>query len=118
MHNYLSINSNIIENILLILFNRLPFKQNLLEYFVEFIIEFINFYYVMLTTAGVFALLCGSCLMIMAFVKDLRTNIYSLNALSLDTENPTEIQQKIMEFIQFHSLAKRLSHLKISFHQI
>lgn len=89
---------------------RFPFKKSLYEYAFELVIEYVGVYYIMDIAACLMAFLVAFCIMISSIVKDLRTDLVTLNVNDMSKGNSMEeIRKIIFSFIQLHIHALELS---------
>lgn len=80
------------------------------KYMAAFIFESLATAYVVMVGASLLLHGFGSCLLLMAFIKDIETDLRSLNAHKRNKITDAEFYKYICKFIQFHTEIKQLCH--------
>lgn len=91
-------------------FNRLPFDwKDPIFYLFGFLIDSWVVYCVLTICAAVINYAVASCLMLLVFIKDLKQEADTLNAIGKTERSQTEIKEIFFNFIEFHVHVKELS---------
>lgn len=90
---------------------RLPFEwKNPSTFLIAYFIQFPTVYYLILTAGCSLNVLIVSCIILIAFVKDIKNDLEYLKENKLDE---TKLLKKLIEFIDFHAKIKQLVYVTI-----
>lgn len=84
----------------------MPFDwKNPICYFIVFVTQFVSFYFLLYCCTCIISFLIGSCLILISFTEDMKTQLGSLK----QTNGRLENLKILSEFIESHAKAKQLN---------
>lgn len=105
---------------ILIFMNRLPFDwKHPISYLVAFIIVFVCAFCILMICLSILTYAVSACCMLLAFIKDLKQEVNSINVIGKGESSHFKLKEKIFEIVEFHATVKELSfNFNDPFHMI